>query len=436
MSSLLREFRLPHAPPSERRRRGSAFAVHQSWGLDPPYRAASIAPAGRSTRATPPLRAPTSAAPPRLRLKGSRRNLVLGSSRARGERLTSVRSPYDAQRGKRVNTWSCSSLNATGNCNRSPAGDRVGALRAVFAAVTARDQVKPAGAACNPNRRVWQLRHDRAFALDLTSHIVGDPAFNTGCPEPSSRHLPVDARAASRYRCFRHTQSRRSTCSRLESRSRIPSKSTTRNVSSCQRSGYSRWPGRSPAAPSWFSSRGTCLSQVDSRATRTAFARSSLPHAGEAPFVHQQRYPTRALRRTTVRHLRSQELSRTRRGSMSVYVGFSITTRRRGLDTIATGGVTDLHGSSTCTRSAICSRSCTAEKTLRRHGSPSSTATGRSLVGFSTTMTSGMPRSPGRFHLCLTWISTGCIAWPELGHAYTSRRPGCQSHDGGRPHPA
>ena len=137
MSNLRREFRLLAPAPSERRRRGSAFAVHQP---DPPYCASSVAPAGRFTRATP-RHAPDSVAPPRLHLKPGQDGTKELLAHC-GNRLTSMRSPDDAQRGKRVHTVELLIAERDGEPQppRS-AADRLVALLVAFADITACDQV-------------------------------------------------------------------------------------------------------------------------------------------------------------------------------------------------------------------------------------------------------------------------------------------------------
>ncbi|MBI2493307.1 MAG: hypothetical protein HYV94_14595 [Candidatus Rokubacteria bacterium] len=65
------------------------------------------------------------------------------------------------------------------------AHDQIVGLRAAFADVAVRDQVKQAGRAWNRERRVWQLRYDRVVELGLNSRIVDEPASNSGCPGAS-----------------------------------------------------------------------------------------------------------------------------------------------------------------------------------------------------------------------------------------------------------
>ena len=76
--------------------------------------------------------------------------------------------------------------------------DQIVGLRVAFADVAVRDRVKQAGGTWNPERRVWQLRYDRAVALGLNGRIVDEPASNSRCPGSSGENLPADARAPSR----------------------------------------------------------------------------------------------------------------------------------------------------------------------------------------------------------------------------------------------
>jgi hypothetical protein len=76
--------------------------------------------------------------------------------------------------------------------------DQIVGLRVAFADMAVRNRVEQAGGTWNPERRVWQLRYDRAVALGLNSRIVDDPASSRGCPESSGRNLHADAQAPSR----------------------------------------------------------------------------------------------------------------------------------------------------------------------------------------------------------------------------------------------
>ena len=70
-----------------------------------------------------------------------------------------------------------------------------------LADVALRGRVKQAGGTWNPERRIWQLRYDRAIALGLNNRIVDQPASNSGCPRSNGENgerLHADAQAASR----------------------------------------------------------------------------------------------------------------------------------------------------------------------------------------------------------------------------------------------
>jgi hypothetical protein len=202
--------RSPHEQPSqevpalvavlwEGRRGGCAPAVHEPSAADRPYRASSIASAGRSARATLPWRTPDSSAPPvRLHLKPGQKGTKQLLAQY-GDRLICVRYRYDAQRKKRLKTVELLVAERDWEpLRRHLAHDRIVGLRVAFADVAVRDRVKQAGGTWNPDRRVWQLRYDRVLALGLTSRIVDEPASSTRCPEPGGRHLDTDARTVSR----------------------------------------------------------------------------------------------------------------------------------------------------------------------------------------------------------------------------------------------
>jgi hypothetical protein len=199
MTSVLRELSLSYAVLSEGHRCGSTSAVHEPSPARPPYHASSTAPAGPSTRATPPRRSPESSTP-RVRLhlkpgqKGTKQLLA-----QYGDRLICVRYRYDAQRKKRFKTVELLVAERDWQPPRPRfAHDQIVGLRVAFAEVAVRDRVKQAGGTWNPERRVWQLRYDRVVALGLNNRIVDELASNSGCPGPSGEHLPVDARALSR----------------------------------------------------------------------------------------------------------------------------------------------------------------------------------------------------------------------------------------------
>jgi hypothetical protein len=104
MTKVLRELPLSYAMLSERRRCGSASAVHEPN------------PAGPSARATSPRRSPeSSTSRVRLHLKPGQKGTKPLLAQY-GDRLICVRYRYDAQRKKRFNDpWSSSSPNAIGN---------------------------------------------------------------------------------------------------------------------------------------------------------------------------------------------------------------------------------------------------------------------------------------------------------------------------------
>jgi hypothetical protein len=98
MTSVPRELPLSYAVLSGGRRLTSLCTVNEPRTASPPYRATSIAPAGSSARATPPLRS-SKASTSRVRLhlkpgqKGTKQLLA-----QYGDRLICVRYRYDAQR--------------------------------------------------------------------------------------------------------------------------------------------------------------------------------------------------------------------------------------------------------------------------------------------------------------------------------------------------
>ena len=156
-------------------------------------------PAGPSTRVGVPRRSPKSSTS-RVRLhlkpgqKGTKQLLA-----QYGDRLICVRYRYDAQRKKRLKTVELLVAERDWEPPRPRfAHDQIVALRVAFADVAVRDRVKQAGGTWNPERRVWQLRHDRVVALGLNSRIVDEPASISGCPGSSRENLHADAPAPSR----------------------------------------------------------------------------------------------------------------------------------------------------------------------------------------------------------------------------------------------
>jgi len=112
----------------------------------PPYGASLIAPAGPSTRASPPRRSPKSSTP-RVRLhlkpgqKGTKQLLA-----QYGDRLICVRYRYDAQRKKRFKTVELLVAERDWEPRRPRfAHDQIVELRVAFADVAVRDRVKQAG---------------------------------------------------------------------------------------------------------------------------------------------------------------------------------------------------------------------------------------------------------------------------------------------------
>jgi hypothetical protein len=84
-----------------------------------------------------------------------------------------VRYRYDSQRKKRLKTVEL----LVAERDREPprprfAHDQIVGLRIPFADVAVRGRVKEAGGTWNPERRVWELRYDRATALGLEDRIV------------------------------------------------------------------------------------------------------------------------------------------------------------------------------------------------------------------------------------------------------------------------
>jgi hypothetical protein len=194
MTSVPRGLPLSYAVLLGGRWFASPFTVKEPSPAGPPYSATSIAPAGSSARATPPLRSPK-ASTSRVRLhlkpgqKGTKRLLA-----QYGDRLICVRYRYDTQRKKRFKTVEL----LVAECDWEPrrprfAPDQIVGLRVAFADVAVRGRVKQAGGTWNPERRVWQLRYDRVVALGLTPSIVNEPASSSGCPGASGETLHEDA---------------------------------------------------------------------------------------------------------------------------------------------------------------------------------------------------------------------------------------------------
>ena len=116
-----------------------------------------------------------------------------------GDRLICVRYRYDVQRKKRLKTVELLVAERDWDPPRPRfAHDQLVGLRVAFADAAVRERVKQAGGTWDPERRVWQLRYDRAAALGLTRRIVDEPPSTSGCPAASGEDAHADARPASR----------------------------------------------------------------------------------------------------------------------------------------------------------------------------------------------------------------------------------------------
>src|SRR6266571_306680 len=157
MTSVLSHVPLSYAVPPEHRRYRSSSAVREP-GLG-----------GHR------------AAPVRLHLKPGQKGTKQLLAQY-GDRLICVRYRYDAQRKKRLKTVELLVAERDWQPPRPRfAHDQIVGLRVAFADVAVRDRVKQAGGTWNPERRVWQLRYDRAVALGLNGRIVDEPASNSRC---------------------------------------------------------------------------------------------------------------------------------------------------------------------------------------------------------------------------------------------------------------
>jgi len=194
MSSVLKELPLSYAVPSEGRRCGSASAVHEPSPAHPFYRTSSNTSVELADRATLPRRlSEPSASRVRLHLKPGQKGTKQLLAQY-GDRLICVRYRYDAQRKKRFKTVELLVAERDWEPPRPRfAHDQIVGLGVAFAEVAARERVKQAGGTWNPERRVWQLRYDRAVALGLKSRIVDEPASNSWMPGVERRESP--------YRC-------------------------------------------------------------------------------------------------------------------------------------------------------------------------------------------------------------------------------------------
>ena len=194
MISVVRELPLTYAVLSAGRWCGSALAVHEAPPAGSSYRASSTASGGPSARVVPSQRS-LKASTGRVRLhlkpgqKGTKQLLA-----QYGDRLICVRYRYDAERKKRFKTVELLVEERDWEPPRTPfAHDQIVGLHVAFTDVAVRDRVKQAGGKWHPERRVWQLRYDRAVELGLTRRIVDAPASNSRCRGSSGEHLHADA---------------------------------------------------------------------------------------------------------------------------------------------------------------------------------------------------------------------------------------------------
>jgi hypothetical protein len=197
MPSVLRERSLTYAVLSASRWCGTVSAVHEPSPAFP-YPVSLAASAGPSDVILPRRPLTSSTAPVRLHLKPGQKGTKQLLAQY-GDRLICVRYRYDAEQKKRFKTVELLVEERDWQPPRSRfAHDQTVGLRVAFTDVAVRDRVKQAGGTWNPERRVWQLRYDRAVALGLKPRIVDEPASNTGCPPSRGEHLHADARPASR----------------------------------------------------------------------------------------------------------------------------------------------------------------------------------------------------------------------------------------------
>ena len=174
MTNVLSHLPLSYSVLFERHRSGVASAVHE-----------------------PNPTGPSTAARVRLHLKPGQKGTKQLLAQY-GDRLICVRYRYHAQRKKRFKAVEILVAERDWEPRRHFADDQIVGLRVAFADVIVRAQVKQAGGAWNPERRVWQLRYDRVAALGLNSRIVDEPASSSGCPASKGEDLHTDARPPSR----------------------------------------------------------------------------------------------------------------------------------------------------------------------------------------------------------------------------------------------
>ena len=164
-----------------------------------PYRAKAAQPPTPVVRANE-SRLASDASRSRIRL-----NLKPGQKGTRelleqyGNRLICVRYRYDPRRKKRFKTVGI----VVDERDWAPpasafAYDQIVAVRVAFEEAVIREQVKQAGGTWNRPRRVWELAYGKAIALGLSDRVVRERASTRGCQAPGAKHLPVDAREASR----------------------------------------------------------------------------------------------------------------------------------------------------------------------------------------------------------------------------------------------
>jgi len=135
--------------------------VHEPSPIGPPYRAFSSPPAGPPARATV-----------RLHLRPGQKGTKQLHAQY-GDRLICVRYRYAARRKKRLKTVELLVAERDWEPPRPRfAHDQIVGLRIPFADVAVRGRVKEAGGTLNPERRVWELRYDRAIAIGLEDRIV------------------------------------------------------------------------------------------------------------------------------------------------------------------------------------------------------------------------------------------------------------------------
>jgi hypothetical protein len=89
-----------------------------------------------------------------------------------GDQLVCVRYRYDEQRQKRYKTIELIIDESDWRPPERLAGSRIVGLRIEWRETDLRKQVKQAGGKWNPDKRVWEMRYDRAKALGWEARIV------------------------------------------------------------------------------------------------------------------------------------------------------------------------------------------------------------------------------------------------------------------------